>query len=199
MTNEQAIKDFEGTNENYRDQLSKYGYVMDKAEKDVVNQIIERNELAISALSADGEYVKKEDILNELGDTNMDILTDEVKEIVNGLPSYSFPETAKPDEGAELIDRRQIKWYGCDHEGHIKGINCETADCSKCFHATVEHDEVMSLPVYRIPDSADIEKIQTEILEKMADYVASGYANSAEDFEEYSRIVIQTFNEHIGG
>ena len=51
MTNEQAIKDFEGTNENYRDQLSKYGYVMDKAEKDVVNQIIERNELAISALS----------------------------------------------------------------------------------------------------------------------------------------------------
>lgn len=96
-------------------------------------------ESAISALSADGEYIKKADILNELGDTNMDILTDEVKEIVNGLQTYSFP------------------------------------------------------------DSADIEKIQTEILEKMADYVASGYANSAEDFEEYSRIVIRTFNEHIGG
>ena len=48
-------------------------------------------------------------------------------------------------------------------------------------------------------DGADIEKIQTEILEKMADYVASGYADSAEDFEEYSRIVVQTFNEHIGG
>ena len=58
MTNEQAIKDFEGTNENYRDQLSKYGYVMDKAEKDVVNQIIERNELAISALSENkGEWI----------------------------------------------------------------------------------------------------------------------------------------------
>ena len=28
-------------------------------------------------------------------------------------------------------------------------------------------------------------------LEKMADYVASGYANSAEDFEEYSRIICQ--------
>lgn len=62
---------------------------------------------------------------------------------------------ALPEEGAELIDRRQIKWYGCDHEGHIKGINCDTADCSKCFFATVEHDEVMSLPVYRIPDSAE--------------------------------------------
>jgi hypothetical protein len=103
------------------------------------DKLPEFRDMAISALSANGEYVKKSDILNELGDVNMDILTDEVKEIVNGLPSYSFP------------------------------------------------------------DSADIEKIQTEILEKMADYVASGYANSAEDFEEYSRIVIQTFNEHIGG
>lgn len=28
-------------------------------------------------------------------------------------------------------------------------------------------------------------------LEKMADYVASGYADSAEDFEEYSRIICQ--------
>lgn len=29
------------------------------------------------------------------------------------------------------------------------------------------------------------------LLKKMADYVASGYADSAEDFEEYSRIVCQ--------
>lgn len=28
-------------------------------------------------------------------------------------------------------------------------------------------------------------------LEKMADYVASGYADSAEDFEEYSKIICQ--------
>ena len=28
-------------------------------------------------------------------------------------------------------------------------------------------------------------------LEKMADYVASGYADSVEDFEEYSRIICQ--------
>lgn len=76
--------------------------------------------------------------------------------IFGGLyyPDSAKTDTAKPEEGAELIDRRQIKWYGCDHEGHIKGINCDTADCSKCFFATVEHDEVMSLPVYRIPDSA---------------------------------------------
>ena len=52
-------------------------------------------DMAISALSTDGEYIKKADILNELGDVNMDILTDEVKEIVNGLPTYSFPDSAE--------------------------------------------------------------------------------------------------------
>ena len=54
--------------------------------------------------------------------------------IYGGLyyPDSAKTDKAKPDEGAELIDRRQIKWYGCDHEGRIKGINCETADCSKC-------------------------------------------------------------------
>ena len=52
-------------------------------------------DMAISVLSADGEYIKKADILNELGDVNMDILTDEVKETVNSLPSYSFPDSAE--------------------------------------------------------------------------------------------------------
>ena len=118
-------------------------------------------DLAISALSTDGEYIKKEDLFERTINRNSawNTITDSsgwgLEEIVNDLPTYSFPETAKPEEGAELIDRRQIKWYGCDHEGYIKGINCDTADCSKCFYATVEHDEVMSLPVYRIPDPAE--------------------------------------------
>ena len=50
-----------------------------------------------------------------------------------------------------------------------------------------------------IKNGKPLEDLETEILEKMADYVASGYADSAEDFEEYSRIVCQTFNKHIGG
>lgn len=158
--------------------------------------------MAISALSTDGEYIRKSELLGKTVRRNSiwnEVTNSEGKgleEIVNGLPTYSFPEelsedgtltvhvsdgskvkrvfvtgdnifgglyypdsaktdTAKPEEGAELIDRRQIKWYGCDHEGHIKGIDCDTADCSKCFFATVEHDEVMSLPVCRIPDSAE--------------------------------------------
>ena len=123
-------------------------------------------DMAISALSAEGEYIKKEDLFNKTIKRNSiwnEITNAEGKgleEIVNDLLTYSFPDsaktdTAKPEEGAELIDRRQIKWYGCDHEGHIKGIDCDTADCSQCFFATVEHDEVMSLPVCRIPDSAE--------------------------------------------
>ena len=52
-------------------------------------------DMAISVLSTEGEYIKKADILNELGDVNMDILTDEVKETVNSLPSYSFPISAE--------------------------------------------------------------------------------------------------------
>jgi hypothetical protein len=124
------------------------------------------------------EYLLKKDI--EALDMSVSALTEELSEdgtltvhvsdgskvkrvfvmgdnIFGGLyyPDSAKTDTAKPEEGAELIDRRQIKWYGCDHEGHIKGINCDTADCSKCFFATVEHDEVMSLPVYRIPDSAE--------------------------------------------
>lgn len=111
------------------------------------------------------EYIKKEDVLVYLEKWKIGHIEDKEHYPINygtlldmmffirRLPTYSIPETAKPEEGAELIDRRQIKWYGCDHEGRIKGINCDTADCSKCFYATVEHDEVMSLPVYRIPDS----------------------------------------------
>ena len=124
-----------------------------------------------------GEYIKKEDVLVYLEKWKIGHIEDKEHYPINygtlldmmffirHLSTYSIPETAKPEEGAELIDRRQIKWYGCDHEGHIKGINCDTADCSKCFYATVEHDEVTSLPVYRIPDSADIEKIRAEIIQ----------------------------------
>ena len=108
-------------------------------------------DMAISVLSTEGEYIKKDDAISK-------ILTEFVSREENGK------------------------------------VMCACADVKQTCA-----DILDSLPTYSFPDSADIEKIQTEILEKMADYVASGYADSAEDFEEYSRIVIQTFNEHIGG
>ena len=55
--------------------------------------------------------------------------------------------------------------------------------------------------VYKITKAKDGKEICQQVcrdavsreaaLEKMADYVASGYADSAEDFEEYSRIICQ--------
>lgn len=185
MTNEQAIKHLE----------------VIKGDCALVGDI-RALDMGISALSADGEYIKKEDAINStyFAPTYYDplnVLT-EARDKIKELRTYSFPnsaetETALPEEGAELIDRRQIKWYGCDHEGHIKGINCETADCSKCFHATVEHDEVMSLPVYRIPDSADIEKIRAEIAE-----IPNKYPMTA-DYENGIREALSIIDKHIGG
>ena len=58
------------------------------------------------------EYIKKEDILNELGDVNMDILTDEVKEIVNGLPTYSIPDSAEKDKKIGDLTLRELKEMG---------------------------------------------------------------------------------------
>lgn len=48
-----------------------------------------------------------------------------------------------------------------------------------------------------IQNGIPLDDVTTEINEKMADYVASGYADSVEDFEEYSRIVNQAL-DNIG-
>ena len=44
---------------------------------------------------------------------------------------------------AEYIDRTQIKWYGCDHEG--KECIDSGGDCAKCFFGNCDHDEVMNM------------------------------------------------------
>lgn len=45
---------------------------------------------------------------------------------------------------AEYIDRTQIKWYGCDHEG--KACIPSDGHCEKCYFGTCNHDEVMNIP-----------------------------------------------------
>ena len=97
----------------------------DKNDLEIDELQIKALEAAISALSADGEYIKKSDILNELGDVNMDILTDEVKEIVNGLPSYSFPDS---ENKGDLISKQAVldgiaEWI-------VNGYADSEADCS---------------------------------------------------------------------
>lgn len=95
-------------------------------------------DMAISALSADGEYIKKEDILNELGDTNMDILTDEVKEIVNGLPSYSFPDSAE-DNTMEWLENEDGS-YECSkcHMTRSGLISGDFNFCPNCGRKAVQ-------------------------------------------------------------
>ena len=88
-------------------------------------------DMAISALSAEGEYIKKTDILNELGDINMDILTDEVKEIVNGLQTYTFPDSAE-NKGEPNIGH-WVRWYEQkETEWCIENIpHCKCSECGK--------------------------------------------------------------------
>lgn len=83
---------------------------------------LEAVEMAISALSTEGEYIKKEHILNELGDTNMDILTNEVKEIVNSLPSYSIPDS---DDIEKIRAEIEESWYITQDPIYARGL--ETA------------------------------------------------------------------------
>lgn len=95
-------------------------------------------EAAISALSAEVEYVKKEDILNELGDTNMDILTDEVKEIVNGLQTYTFPDPAE-DNTMEWLENEDGS-YECSkcHMTRSGLISGDFNFCPNCGRKAVQ-------------------------------------------------------------
>ena len=62
--------------------------------------------------------------------------------------------------------------------------------CEQSINILEAVDRIMDLPfVEREPCEDAISR--EAALEKMADYVASGYADSAEDFEEYSRIICQ--------
>lgn len=109
-------------------------------------------DMAISALSTDGEYIKKLDILNELGDTNMDILTDEVKEIVNDLPSYSFPDSKSViDKVLEVIKSERFKTY--DYYASLAPSLGDS--CREKFEADMEiYDGVIeAVELYRDSDS----------------------------------------------
>lgn len=50
-----------------------------------------------------------------------------------------------PKGHGDLIDRSQIKWFGCDFES-FENCHIVNDDCSICSHATCLHDDVMSLP-----------------------------------------------------
>ena len=63
MTREEALKSFEEENKDFQKIFERYGYQMSPEEVSAVKEAIERNKVAISALSADNtmEWLEDED------------------------------------------------------------------------------------------------------------------------------------------
>ena len=72
---------------------------------------VEAFDMAISALSAEGEYIKKEDVLKGVRNIAYNDFTatdgekdwfvcnlNEVHEVINSLPTYSFPDREKGEQ-----------------------------------------------------------------------------------------------------
>lgn len=125
MTREEAIADFKEEVYKFREYLEakkinplkpsddeeykEYIHFCHEIEKD-----IERDEIAISALSAEGEYIKKEDMEKILYTTNNAV---RIGELFTELPTYSFPDSAEDNT---------MEWI---YEGdEISGV----FRCSKC-------------------------------------------------------------------
>ena len=59
-------------------------------------------------------------------------------------------------------------------------------------HSRARTEEAVEMAIKALSQEPCDDAISRDMaLEKMADYVASGYADSVEDFEEYSRIICQ--------
>lgn len=77
--------------------------------------------MAISVLSTDGEYIKKEDLFNKTIKRNSiwnEITNAEGKgleEIVNDLPTYSFPDSAKDNTMEWIFDENET----CSRCGYV--------------------------------------------------------------------------------
>ena len=138
MTREEALKIFEEENKDFEKIFERYGYQMSPEEVSAVKETIERNKIAISALSADGEYVKKEDVINRIrecakeykrgakdslskGDDEtfswLEYVVQAHKNIEYGveeLPTYSFPDSAE----------NKGEWIAYDHGMGLVYLKC---------------------------------------------------------------------------
>ena len=100
------------TREEAKKQLVAYMYY---AIDDMPEEVGKAFDVAISALSAEGEYIKKEDLFNKTvrrnsiwnGTTNAE--GKGLEEIVNDLPTYSFPDREKggidPNDMTHTFDK----------------------------------------------------------------------------------------------
>ena len=81
-----------------------------------------------------------------------------------------------------------------NEERHIAVLNrmLESMDVYDSIQPTTERKKAIKAAIKALEQQPCDDAINRDMaLEKMADYAASGYADSAEDFEEYSRIICQ--------
>ena len=84
-------------------------------------ETIESFDMAISALSAEGEYIKKEDALNAIRKSDhygrtqkIYVCHREVVDSIDELPTYSFP------------DREKGEW---EHDEYDNSVTCKKCGC----------------------------------------------------------------------
>lgn len=114
-----------------------------------VNEQEEICDVAISALSTEGEYIKKEDALTAVDDDDRNGMWSHFashkdamafKEDLNSLPTYSFPNSVE-DNTMEWIDistgkgifkNRSVKCLKCGNTLDLDGVNCGRGDANFC-------------------------------------------------------------------
>lgn len=109
MTKEEALKSFEEENKDFEKIFERYGYQMSPEEVSAVKEAIERNKIAISALSTEGEHIKKSELLQHV---TTEVLSDYKEcdvihaEEIDELTTYSFPNSA--ENKGDLISRQAV-------------------------------------------------------------------------------------------
>lgn len=101
-------------------------------------------DMAISALSADGEYIKKEDAIRAFNQTcdgyiGRDKVFEYREKIRNGLQTYSFPDSAEdntmewiPAKVGKLFPSNDYKCSKCGNILDFDGVNCGRGDANFC-------------------------------------------------------------------
>lgn len=98
-------------------------------------------------------------IVIDIGEEIYDTITSDTmptREELAVIVTRIYQGIVLPKGHGDLIDRSQIKWFGCDFES-FKNCHIVNDDCSICSHATCLHDDVMSLPKVIPADKEDTE------------------------------------------
>ena len=90
-------------------------------------------EMAISALSAEGEYIKKEDALDKIVEQLPQRAYMKYQKAIDSLPTYSFPEREKGEWIKHPTFHEDFDCWVCNKCGEeISGHENKTNFCPNC-------------------------------------------------------------------